>query len=162
MDECDKVEMIRNRHRPDFFLILTKCSHALGTGKGSLYTYDPAKSDFKLVELKTSAGMTKLDEVIPTGDMMLCISKSKNVTFLIDNTLQIKNLQPLVPNYKYYPHPDHPNIMMRYPTESKVCMTSFTTHNIDLFKNVFHNLTLRLSNWHRYTHIDCPSPIKVG
>ncbi|KII64342.1 Vacuolar protein sorting/targeting protein 10 [Thelohanellus kitauei] len=118
-DECEQVETIRNLVRPDFILILTKCSHVLGTDKGALYKYDPSHSVFRMVELTTSSGIIKLDEVIASGDKMFCISKSKMVAFFIDENLKIEHLQNLIPNYKYVVHPDRPNIIIRFSDETQ-------------------------------------------
>ncbi|KII68490.1 hypothetical protein RF11_06928 [Thelohanellus kitauei] len=50
---------------------------------------------------------------------MLCISKSQFVGFFIGENFKIEHLQDVLPNYKYNPHPDHPNMIMRYSVESK-------------------------------------------
>ncbi|KII70990.1 hypothetical protein RF11_13142 [Thelohanellus kitauei] len=118
--------MIRSRKRPDFILVLTICTHAAAFEKGALYKYDDNNTTFSLVKLKTPMNITiVVDKIIPSGDKMFCISKSQNVAFFIDENLKIEHLQPLAPNFTYVPHPDHPNMIMRYPTESKVCLTSF-------------------------------------
>ncbi|KII71000.1 hypothetical protein RF11_13152 [Thelohanellus kitauei] len=124
-DECGNVEVIRNHHQSDFILVLTKCLNATGPEKGAIYKYDESNTDFSLVELKTPNNTTiDIDQIIPSGDKMFCISKSQNIAFFIDENLKTEHLQPLVLNYTYVPHPDHPNMIIRYPTQSKVCLTS--------------------------------------
>ncbi|KII75214.1 Sortilin-related receptor [Thelohanellus kitauei] len=118
-DRCIKFEVVANLHRPDFVLFFTKCNGEHGAENGGIYRLNPSKTAFISVVLKTAKGLTNINKIIPSGDKMLCISSSKNIAFYIDQNLKIEHSQSLVLGYKYVPHPDHPNMIMRFPLQSK-------------------------------------------
>ncbi|KII70577.1 hypothetical protein RF11_08777 [Thelohanellus kitauei] len=110
-DKSDIFEVIKNGDKPDFILYLAKQTRE--GGRGTVYRYDHKKGSFVAAELVTSAGITSVDEILAVSDKMFCVSREKNVSFYLNERMEIEDIQTIQSVFEYLPNPKRPRAIAR-------------------------------------------------